>query len=152
MEYQYTGNTTQPEEQVSDLEQSKEDQEYQYLLDMHDILAEQDPLNAPKLSVLEAWKLQHKHIYISRVVDPDTYYVWRVLKRGEYKKLSHNEAFANPSSANEILVETCLLYPIPDQAWRIMSPAGVIESLGKQISFQSGFVPDNELIGLIRVV
>lgn len=150
MEYQYDSNTTKQQETKN--EDSIQDQEYQYLLDIHNIITEQDPINAPKMSVLEAWKNQHKNIYISRVVDPDVYYVWRVLRRGEYKKLSHNKAFDNPTSANEILVETCLLYPIPDQGWRLTSPAGVIESLGKQISFQSGFVPDNELIGLIRVV
>jgi len=128
------------------------DEELAYLINMHEIIMDVDPLNAPPVSVLESWKHKYKNIYISRVVDPNTYFIWRTIRRGEFKKLNSDNCFENPTSGYEILVETCLLYPTPTQQWRLTSPAGIIESLGKQISYQSGFVSDAELINLIRVV
>lgn len=129
------------------------DQEYQFILNTHKRLYDIDPENAPPISVLESWKDFHKNIYISTVVDPNQYYLWRVMTRQEYKKLNTNNSFSNPMSANEIIVETCLLYPNPQTPeWRLKSPAGIIESLGKQIAYQSGFVPDSQLISMILVI
>lgn len=142
----------QQEENNEQFEDTGLDENTQYLMDLNELLKETDPLNAPPVSLLESWQNKFKNIYVSKVVDPNTYYVWRVLRRGEFKKLNTTGSFNDPMSANEILVETCLLYPTPATEWRIIQPAGVIETLGKQISYQSGFIPDNEALSLIKVL
>lgn len=158
MDYKVKGlsgssSTNAPEVPVENEEDFNHiDEDLAYLINMHEIIMDVDPLNAPPVSVLESWKSKYKHIYISRVVSPDEYYIWRTIRRGEFKKLNSDNCFENPTAGYEILVETCLLYPTPNVQWRLTSPAGVIESLGKQISYQSGFVSDAELINLIRVV
>lgn len=156
MDYKVKGLTTSDvvaeEQELVEDNFNEIDEELANLINMHEIIKDVDPLNAPPVSVLESWKHKYRHIYISRVVDPDVYFIWRTIRRGEFKKLNSDNCFDNPTAGYEILVETCLLYPTPDAKWRLTSPAGVIESLGKQISYQSGFVSDAELINLIRVV
>ena len=127
--------------------------EYQSLLDLHELLTEVDPENVPLISQLEAWKFKHKGLYISKISNEDSkYYLWRTLKRQEFKQLSQGSAFDTEESANEMLVEKCLLYPSCDTLFRLLSDAGVITTLGKQISYKSGFVTPQEALALIKVV
>lgn len=129
---------------------SKEDRE---LMDLHEILFEVDPKNCPMISQLEAWKGYHKSLYVSKISnESNEYYVWRTLKRNEFKQLSANGTFSDEEKANEILVEKCVLYPQVTQAWRLTSDAGVITTLGKQIAYKSGFVSPQEALSLIKVV
>jgi hypothetical protein len=139
------------EQNIKEYQEEKFNEEQDYIESVYQILQRSDPLEAPKKSQIEAWKDRYKNVYISQIVEPDKFYVWRTLTRVEYKKLNANKEFDNPQAAYEIMVETCLLYPQPTQAWRLNSPAGWIDTLGKQIAFQSGWVSDQEHLATIRV-
>lgn len=123
------------------------------LLDLYNLLKEVNPDTCPMMSELEAWKSFHRSIYISKVSsEAPEYYVWRTLKRHEFKKLSATNSLDDDEKANEILVEKCVLYPIVSQEWRLISDAGVITTLGKQIAYKSGFVTQQEALSLIKVI
>jgi hypothetical protein len=141
-------DTTSLEQEIME----SQDVQYQYLVNLQQILQDSDPDNAPTMSQVEAWKDKYDNIYISNVVDPDKYYVWRTLRRGEFKKVNANNEFENNTKANEILVEKCLLYPTPDQTFRFNSVAGVIDTLGKQIAYQTGWISTEEALSTIRVI
>lgn len=128
------------------------DESYQYILNIHDTISLVDPLNAPSTAILESWKSKYKNIYISTVVEPDKYFVWRALRRGEYKKLEGQGGLESQSTMNEVLVEQCLLYPTVTPQWRLTQPAGVIDTLGKQIAYHSGWISDQEAFAAIRVI
>ena len=139
------------EQNIKEYQEEKFNEEQDYIESVYQILQRSDPLEAPKKSQIEAWKDRYKNVYISQIVEPDKFYVWRTLTRVEYKKLNANKEFDNPQAAYEIMVETRLLYPQPTQAWRLNSPAGWIDTLGKQIAFQSGWVSGQEHLATIRV-
>lgn len=141
----------QEEQTAQEYAEEKFNEEQDYIESVYQLLQRTDPLNAPKRSQLEAWKDKYKKIYISQIIEPDKFYVWRTLSRIEYKKLNAHKEFENPVAANEIMVENCLLYPEPTQEWRLNSPAGWVDTLGKQIAFQSGWVADQEHLATIRV-
>ena len=123
------------------------------LLDLHELLTEVDPDNAPMISVLEAWKAKHKVLYVSKVSsDSKEYYVFTSIKRVDFKKLQDQGVFDNEEKGNEVLVEKCLLYPHPTATWRLTSSAGIITTLGRQISYKSGFVSQQEALSLIKII
>lgn len=123
------------------------------LMDLHELLTEVDPDNAPMLSVLEAWKYKHKVLYVSKIsADSSEFYVFTSIKRADFKKLQEQGVFENEEKGFEVLVEKCLLYPQPTSAWRLTSAAGVISTLGRQISYKSGFVSPQEALSLIKIV
>lgn len=134
------------------VEDDQIDLAYAQLAELHNILKEADPVNSPSLSTLETWKDYHGEVYVSTVIDPNKYYIFRTLKRFEYKKLRAQGTLTDSSAAYEIIVEQCLLYPQPTQEFRLKSNAGLIETLGKQINYQSGFVSDQEALSFIRVI
>ena len=133
-----------------ELELSKEQQE---LIDLHEYLFSVDPEGAPAVSVLEAWKYKHKSLFVSKISsDSEQPYVFTTLKRKDFKLLQGQGVFENEEKGNEVLVEYCLLYPAPSQSWRLISDAGIITTLGKQIAYKSGFVPQQEALSLIKIV
>ena len=123
------------------------------LLDLHSLLSEIYGENAPLLSVLEAWKDKHKSLFVSKVSSSsEDYYVFTTIKRSDFKKLQDQGVFENEEKGHEVLVEKCLLYPIPNQVWRLTSDAGIISTLGKQIAYKSGFVSQQEALSLIKII
>lgn len=153
-----TENTIRPESvyippQATEEELPPIDKEQQDLIDLHELLAEVDKENAPMVSTLEAWKSRHKSLYVSKIsMESDKYYVFTTIKRHEFKKLQEQGIFDNEEKGNEVLVEKCLLYPMPTQSWRLTSDAGIITTLGKQIAYKSGFVSPQEALSLIKIV
>lgn len=128
-------------------------QENKELIELHEYLASIDPEGAPMVSVLEAWKERHKSLYVSKVSNDSTQpYVFTTIKRKDFKVLSKSGVFDNEEKGNEVLVEKCLLYPAPDQYFRLTSDAGIITTLGKQIAYKSGFVSPQEALSLIKIV
>lgn len=123
------------------------------LIELHEYLNEVDPENAPPVSVLEAWKERHKSLYVSKVSNDSVQpYVFTTIKRKDFKTLSAQGVFDNEEKGNEVLVEKCLLYPAPTQQWRLISDAGIITTLGKQIAYKSGFVSPQEALSLVKIV
>lgn len=127
--------------------------EQKELQDLHDMIEEVDPTGAPLVSVLEAWKFRHKTIFVSKVSsESKQYFIFTTIKRAEFKSLQETGVFENEEKGNEILVEKCLLYPLPDARFRLTSDAGVITTLGKQIAYKSGFVSPQEALSLIKII
>lgn len=123
------------------------------LIELHEYLSEVDPENAPTVSVLEAWKDKHKSLYVSKISNDSVQpYVFTTIKRKDFKLLSSQGVFDNEEKGNEVLVEKCLLYPAPTQQWRLISDAGIITTLGKQIAYKSGFVSPQEALSLVKIV
>lgn len=145
--------------------QATEEEMYQYS-EQQDYMSEEDKKlaeiykelvkvygdDAPMISTLEAWKKKWDHIHVSRIgADRKEYYIWRTLRRYEYKEMAKGGAMEDQDSANELLVEKCLLYPIYDFTFRQQSEAGVITTLGQQISYRSGFVSQQEALALVFI-
>ena len=146
-------NKQEAQTQQASLEEELElDEEYQFILNMHQTLSLVDPISCPSVAVIESWKQKYKNIYISTVVEPNKYFVWRAIRRGEYKKLEGEGAFEKQSTMHEVLVEQCLLYPTSTPTWRLTQPAGVVDTLGKQIAYHSGWISDQEAFAAIRVI
>lgn len=145
----------QQEEKVNFEEEAFQDlePENRELIELHEYLASIDPEGAPMVSLLEAWKDKHKSLYVSKISNDSTQpYVFTTIKRKDFKSLSSQGIFDNEEKGNEVLVEKCLLYPTPTQAWRLISDAGIITTLGKQIAYKSGFVSPQEALALIKIV
>lgn len=121
------------------------------LMVLHKSLTEIYGDSTPTLSQLEAWKKRHDNIYVSNVSNNNKdLFVWRVLKRYEYKELKEGD-IVDPESFNEMIVEKCLLFPNYDFSFRNQSNAGTITTLGAQMSYKSGFVSEQEALNLIYI-
>lgn len=139
------------EEEIEDTYSISEEEKA--LKELHDTLKKVYKDKAPMISQLEAWKSRYEQIHISKVgQDRENYYIWRTLKRFEYKEMLKGQAAEDPNAFNEMLVEKCVLYPTYDFSFRNQSDAGIINTLGQQISYKSGFVSQQEALALIYVV
>lgn len=143
------------EDQHADIyipEEVQETESDQKLIELHKVLVESYGDEAPLLSQLEAWKSKWSNINVSKIgADRKETYVWRTLLRFEYKKMNVGEAAENPESFNEMIVEQCLLFPTYDYTFRQQSDAGIITTLGQQISYRSGFVSPQEALSLVYI-
>lgn len=137
----------EPEEDLSYLSESD-----RQLKELHEKLVEAFGENAPMLSQIEAWKTRWGNIQVSKVgADRKEYYIWRTLLRFEYKEMQKGKAAEDDDAFNEMIVEKCLLYPFYDFQFKNKSDAGIITTLGQQISYRSGFVSPQEALSLIYI-
>lgn len=137
------------EEDISEPVLSPEDKKLQ---DLYNTLKDAYGDSAPLVSSLEAWKKRWGNIHISKVSsERNEYYIWRTLRRYEYKEINVGNALDDPESTNELLVEKCLLFPDYNFAFRNQTDAGIITTLGQQISYKSGFVTPQEALSLIFI-
>lgn len=127
-------------------------EEDQALVNLHEELVKAYGDSAPMLSQLEGWKKRWGSISVSKVnADRKEFYVWRTLRRFEYKDMAKGGAMDDADTSNEMIVEKCLLYPAYDFTFRQQTDAGVITTLGTQISYKSGFVSPQEALSLIFI-
>lgn len=106
--------------------------------------------NGPTLLDVRNWKQRYGRIYISQILDNNDIYVWRTITRQEFRAIV-NKKIADDYLRQEAILEQVLLYPkVPTVMYD--RPAGVMPSLEVQIMFQSGFVDNDTLLGLIRVI
>lgn len=145
------GNFIAPQPQEENQQHNFAAPDMEELKELFDFLRSFDE-ESPMMSQLEGWKIRYGKIYVSKVVDDSKYYVWRTLSRGEYKKLAATGSFDVELTAQEIIVEKCLLYPRPNDIWRFESDAGVIATLGKQIFHQTGFISQQDALSFIRII
>ena len=142
-------NLNVPSINDEDLEyMSEEDKK---LINLQQTLANLYGTEAPTISQLEAWKKRHDNIYISHISNSSKdVYIWRILRRHEFKQMKEGQ-IQDQESFNEMMVETCLLFPTYDFNFRQRSAAGTITTLGSQISYKSGFVGEQEALNLIFI-
>lgn len=140
-------------------QQATEEEDFSYLSEsdrqlkeLHDKLTEAYGDAAPMLSQIEAWKSRWGNIQVSKVgADRKEYYIWRTLLRYEYKEMQKGKAAEDDDAFNEMIVEKCILYPFYDFQFKTKSDAGIISTLGQQISYRSGFVSPQEALSLIYI-
>lgn len=104
---------------------------------------------APNRLDLDQWKAQYGKFFASSIHGDDIY-IWRTLKRSEYKQFAQSGAMEYEHIFKESVVRKCLLYPQPTPEFVVAGDAGVIPTLFEQIYFQSGFVNIDHALSLIR--
>lgn len=141
-----------PQADESQYEEPPLSEEDKKLKDLYETLQKAYGDSAPLISALEAWKKRWGNIHISKVSNErNEYYIWRTLRRHEYKEINVGDALSDSESTNELLVEKCLLFPDYNFAFRNQTDAGIITTLGQQISYKSGFVSPQEALSLIYI-
>lgn len=107
---------------------------------------------APERHDLEMWQEVHNKFHVSSILADGDTYIWRTLKRGEYKQIMRSGAEKDEDHFAAAIVRKCLLYPEPDSVWMQKTSAGTIPTLQKQIMHYSGFIPDGLAISMVKVI
>lgn len=104
----------------------------------------------PTAGQIVEWKNQYKEVYITSLSFED-HVVWRVMNRGEYRAaMQHMERLIGSGNVSqsealmdneEIVTETCLLFPKMTKKDFAGSKAGLPTTLSQQILEASGFNP-----------
>lgn len=108
--------------------------------------------DAPGYEEIADWKNAYGVIYASTIHMADDLFIFRPLKRLDYKKIVASGAAKSEDKYEEALVKRCLLYPTPDAKFLANANAGTIQTLRVQIEFKSGFIPEALAIELIKVI
>lgn len=108
--------------------------------------------DAPGYEEIADWKNAYGVIYASTIHMADDLFIFRPLKRLDYKKIVASGAAKSEDKYEEALVKRCLLYPTPDAKFLADTNAGTIQTLRVQIEFKSGFIPEALAIELIKVI
>ena len=112
----------------------------------------EDREDAPKDYELEEWKDMYGNFYISSIDDDESYYIWRTLKRIEYKNLIKSGMANDQLRYEEAVIVRCCLWPKMNLEVLAKENAGNVETLAKQILFKSGFVPDQLALSMIKII
>ncbi|RLA68520.1 MAG: hypothetical protein DRQ78_00090 [Epsilonproteobacteria bacterium] len=107
--------------------------------------------DAPDRMELEQWKDLYGIYFVSSVNSEDIF-VWKTLKRMEYKSIAQSGALEQQDLFENSVVRKSLLWPRPSQEFFVSSNAGIVPTLFKQIMHKSGFVADDIAISMIRRV
>jgi len=103
----------------------------------------------PDIMQLNEWKEIHQ-IFFASSSNGEDIYLWRTIKRREYKTIAESGAMEKQDLFESSIVRKCLLWPKPEQALFLTSDAGLVPTLFKQIMYKSGFVSDETAISMIR--
>jgi len=132
-----------PEEVEAESENKKEDPMQELL----ETLKEYD--DSPDIMQLNEWKDLYGMFFASSSNGEDIY-LWRTLKRREYKTIAESGAMEKQDLFENSIVRKCLIWPAPTPALFSVSDAGLMPTLFKQIMNKSGFVSDEVAISMIR--
>ncbi len=108
--------------------------------------------DAPKDYELEEWKDMYGNFYISSIDDDEAYYIWRTLKRIEYKNMIKSGIANDQLRYEESVIVRCCLWPKMTIEKLAKENAGNVETLAKQILFKSGFVSDQLALSMIKII
>ena len=144
-------NNIEDEEDDSSHQQEMYEQSQENVLG--DLIAALDGVeNAPQIFELEEWKELYGVFYVSYIHDDGDLYIWRTLKRQEYKSLINSGIAKSQAMYEEAVISRCMLWPRFTKEKIAQEPAGVAETLAKQILFRSGFVPDSIALSMIKAI
>lgn len=107
---------------------------------------------APDAFQLEQWKNIHGQVHVSSILADENLYIWRTLKRHDYKSIIKSGAGKDETLFQDAVVNKCLLFPQASREWFAFQNAGTIPSLHKQIMFKSGFVSEEMALSLIDTI
>ena len=110
-----------------------------------------DMPDAPTIYDLEGWRDSYGVLHMSSVTGDDIY-IWRILKRQEYKGLFRTGAMNDRIRSEDAIIRKCLLYPRPNDVFMTSSGAGIITTLKDQIMYQSGFISEQQALSLIKMI
>jgi len=138
-----------PTEEQQDPEEETSEQEADPLKELLTTLEGYE--NTPNLFDLEQWRDLYGMFFASSVNGEDMY-IWKTLKRLEYKSIAQSGAMEKQDLMENSVVRKCLLWPHPSSDFFASSDAGIIPTLFKQVMHKSGFVSDEIAISMIRRV
>lgn len=104
--------------------------------------------DGPTFNQVEEWKTKYGDVYVTSVT-PDTHFVWRTIKRSEYRmivmdleKKIGNGAFTQAEATmnnEEAIAATCILFPLQDPSQVADQLAGVAAIISQEVLEASAF-------------
>ncbi len=113
--------------------------------------------DAPSPEQIAQWKARFGGVYMLPLSE-DEVYVWRPMKRTEWKSLMTDLKAAKAGNPNleiqeimdERICEKCVLWPDIGADWAAFSKAGTVPTLAEAIRESSNFVPLDIAMRLVR--
>lgn len=111
-------------------------------------MSDQGNINAgPTQAQIDEWKTKFGDVYLAKFSDTEKY-VYRPLRRFEYKQVLSLGQGENKSFAEEKVVQMCVIYPSIDPTQMAALKAGTISTLVELIMSASNFGVSEEPIKL----
>jgi hypothetical protein len=94
--------------------------------------------NGPSQVQIDEWKVKHGELFVAKFSESDKY-IYRPLKRFEYKQIMGIGQAENKAFAEEKVVQMCVVWPAIDPTKIAMIKAGTISTLVDLIMSASNF-------------
>ena len=115
--------------------------------------------NAPSPEQIAQWKTRFGGIYMLPLSEEEVY-IWRPMKRTEWKSLMNDLKTAKIGNPNleiqeimdERICEKCILWPAIGADWATFSKAGTVPTLAEAIRESSNFIPLDIAMRLVRKI
>lgn len=137
-----------PEEKAKEEDESKKKEA--------ELLARIEKEGGPSIAQIEAWKAANNgKIYFTYLGEGEVYfykYCPRVLWKNALNEITSATVKDKEVAFEESIVSKCMIHPKFDVSFKATSPAGLIETLFKQIQFVSHFMPDEMAYQMIHKV
>jgi hypothetical protein len=104
-------------------------------------------VGGPTQEQINEWKAKHTDVFVAKFSDEEKY-VYRPLKRFEYKQILGLGQQENKSFAEEKVAQFCILWPTIDPAKLATFKAGTISTLVDLIMAASNFGIQEEPVKL----
>jgi len=133
-----------PVQEEQPKEESKEEEKpptpEEMMQSVADTLKELFGANAPTLQHLKQWKAMHGNVFVLRI--DERVFLYRYLKRQEWKQLLANEQWNNMSEdkREDFLATKCTLWPAFSATTQGGLPAGAAPLIAEQVKIQSLFL------------
>lgn len=115
-----------------------------------DILIEEGYTTAEEI---DGWKNMYGNKVFAVYFEKDDAYIYRYVTRTEWKEIWSSVIKSTLTNKDELLdemlVTKCVLYPKLTPEFKVVMPAGTIETLSKQIRISSNFIPDELAVRMI---
>ena len=126
-----------------------QEEEVNPVLKIYEAIQEFD--SPPTLRELEEWK-DINGVFYASIISSGTMFLWKTLKRGVMKSIIDSGAAKDEATYQNAVVRRCLLWPTPQPGFFRDSDAGIVPTLYRQISYQSGFIPEEMTLSLIDTI
>lgn len=114
---------------------------------MSDKVSPLDMVGGPTQELIDEWKKIHGDVFVA-TFSPEDKYIYRPLKRFEYKQIIGVSQADNKAFAEEKVVQMCVVWPAIDPTKIAMFKAGTISTLVDLIMAASNFGISEEPVKL----
>lgn len=104
-------------------------------------------IGGPTQIQIDEWKLKYGDVFVAKFSD-DEKFVYRPLRRFEYKQILSVGQQDNKAFAEEKVVQLCVLWPVVDPTKVSMLKAGTVSTLVELIMSASNFGISEEPVKL----